>query len=94
MKTFKFLTIVLLLTLATLTQGYSQNTTNNTTSKIYNLDVKVPKTQAQQVGKAVKTTDIAIYKEKKYPVYLSKKGKLFIVYPNRESTGYNKKYLN
>jgi len=93
MKTFKFLTIVSLLTLATLTQGYSQNITHNKTSKVYNLDVKVPKTQAQQVGKAVKTTDVAIYKEKKYPVYISKKGKLFIVYPNKENTGYNKKYI-
>jgi len=94
MKTFKFLTIISLLTLATLTQSYSQDKVHNTTSQVYNLDVKVPKTEMQQIGKATKTADIATYKEKKYPVYLSKKGKLFIVYPNKNNTGYNKKYIN
>jgi len=93
MKSLKFLLLSLLLSVATLT-GYSQDKAHNTTSQVYNLDIKVPKTEVQQIGKAAKTADIAIYKEKKYPVYLSKKGKLFIIYPNKESTGYNKKYIN
>ena len=61
--------------------------------KTFNLDVKVPKTQEQQIGKAEKTASKAIYKSIEYPVYMTEKGKLFIVYPNKEGTGYNKKYI-
>ena len=104
MKSFKFLSVLLLLYVATL--GYSQkistklpgiNTTVSVSAKdivkTFNLDVKVPKTQEQQIGKADKTASTAIYKSIEYPVYITEKGKLFIVYPNKEGTGYNKKYI-
>lgn len=95
MKSFKFLLLSTLLLSMTTLSGYSQDkTTKYTTSQVYNLDVKTPKTEKQQIGKAVKTTSTAIYKEKKYSVYLSKRGKLFIVYSNKDKTGYNKKYIN
>ena len=34
-----------------------------------------------------------VNKSIEYPVYMTEKGKLFIVYPNKEGTGYNKKYI-
>ena len=63
------------------------------TIKTFDLDVKIPKTEQQQIGKAEKTANTAIYKSVNYPVYTTSKGKLFIVYPNKEGTGYNKKYI-
>lgn len=66
------------------------------TNKIFNLDVKkpkVPKTQPEQIAKSIITSNTAIYKNISYPVYATTKGKLFIVYPNKDNTGYNKKYL-
>ena len=61
--------------------------------KVFNLDVKVPKTKEQQIGKAEVTASKAIYKTIEYPVYMTEKGKLFIVHPNKEGTGYSKKYI-
>jgi hypothetical protein len=61
--------------------------------KTYNLDQKPVKTKEQQIGKALITSDKAIYKKLNYNVYKTEKGKLFIVYPNKENTGYNKKYI-
>ena len=66
------------------------------TNKIFNLDIKkpkVPKTQSEQIAKSTITSNTAIYKNITYPVYATTKGKLFIVYPNKDNTGYNKKYL-
>ena len=66
------------------------------TNKIFNLDIKkpkVPKTQSEQIAKSTITSNTAIYKHITYPVYATTKGKLFIVYPNKDNTGYNKKYL-
>ena len=63
------------------------------TDKIFNLDAKTPKTEKQQIGESALTSNKAIYKEVEYPVYATTKGKLFIVYPNKDNTGYNKKYL-
>ena len=63
------------------------------TNKVFDLDVKIPKTQSQQIGKSSKTSNTAIYKKESYPVYQTTKGKLFIVYPNKDNTGYNKKYI-
>ena len=62
-------------------------------NKIFNLDVKKPKTQAEQLVKSTITSNKAIYKKNTYPVYQTSKGKLFIVYPNKDNTGYNKKYI-
>jgi hypothetical protein len=61
--------------------------------KVFNLDIKIPKTEAEQLAKSTITSNTAIYKNNKYPVYATSKGKLFIVYPNKDRTGYNKKYL-
>jgi hypothetical protein len=104
MKSLKFLSVLLLLCVVTL--GYSQkintklpgiNTTVSVSAKdivkTFNLDVKVPKTQEQQIGKAEQTASKAIYKSIEYPVYMTEKSKLFIVYPNKEGTGYSKKYI-
>ena len=33
-------------------------------------------------------------KTEQFPVYQTKSGKLFIVYENKDNTGYNKKYIN
>jgi hypothetical protein len=82
-KTFVFTRILILaLLLLCITVSYSQKT--------YNLDA--PKTEAQLIGKATKTSDFAIYKTIKYPVYISEKGKMFIVYKNIKGN-YSKKYL-
>ena len=82
-KTFVFTRILLLaLLLFCIAVSYGQKT--------YNLDA--PKTEAQLIGKATKTTDFAIYKTVKYPVYISTKGKMFIVYKNTKGN-YSKKYL-
>lgn len=61
--------------------------------KTFNLDVKKPKTKEQQIGKAKATSNKAIFKAEEYPVYATEKGKLFIVTPNKDNTGYNKKYI-
>jgi len=61
--------------------------------KVFNLDIKTPKTKEQQIGKSELTQSTAIYKGITYPVYITAKGKLFIVYPNKENTGYSKKYI-
>ena len=63
------------------------------TDKIFNLDAKTPKTEKQQIGESALTSNKAIYKEVEYPVYATTKGKLFIVFPNKENTGYSKKYI-
>lgn len=102
MKT-KFLFTVLLMCLFTFSFSQSikvstkipgLNTTISASSgKVFNLDQKVPKTKEQQIGKSTVTTNTAIYKSNNYPVYMTEKGKFFIVYPNKEGTGYNKKYI-
>lgn len=97
--------IFLILTLFAISLMYSQkistklkgiNTTVSISAKdvvkVFNLDIKVPKTETEQIGTAVKTDSTAIYKTTTYPVYKTEKGKLFIVYKNKNS-GYSKKYI-
>lgn len=67
--------------------------TGKDVAKVFDLDKKVPKTQEQQIGKSSTTSNTAIYKSTVYPVYVTEKNKMFIVYPNKEQTGYNKKYI-
>ena len=62
-------------------------------NKVFNLDVKTPKTKEQLLFKSSVTSNTAIYKAVTYPVYQTDKGKLFIVYPNKDKTGYSKKYI-
>ncbi len=61
--------------------------------KVFNLDVKTPKSQTQVLEHGVKTSNIAIHKDVRYEVYATNKGKLFIVLPNKEGTGYYRKYI-
>ena len=85
----KFLLTVLFMCIITLSFGQKISTklpginttvsiTGKDIAKVFNLDVKVPKTQEQQIGKSEKTASTAIYKSKEYPVYMTEKGKLFI----------------
>lgn len=62
-------------------------------NKVFNLDIKIPKTKEQQLDKSIQTSNTAMYKNIEYPVYASNKGKLFIVHPNKDNTGYIKKYI-
>ena len=66
-------------------------TLNTYGQKIYNLDA--PKTEMQIIGKSTKTNDFAILKTIKYPMYVSAKGKLFIVSRNKKGL-FTKKYIN
>ena len=101
-------TILTIITLMFTTVCYSQLTVKaslpglpkiSATAKLpnlkttYDLDKKQPKDKEQQIGTSVITTSNAIYKKESYPVYSTAKGKLFIVYPNKERTGYSKKYI-
>ena len=61
--------------------------------KLFNLDVKTPKSQAQVLEHGVKTSNTAQYKGENHSVYATNKGKLFIVLPNKEGTGYYRKYI-
>ncbi len=61
--------------------------------KVFNLDVKTPKSQTQVLEHGVKTSNIAIHKDVRYEVYATNKNKLFIVLPNKEGTGYYRKYI-
>ena len=61
--------------------------------KVFNLDVKTPKTRGQVLEHGVKTSNTAQYKGENHSVYATNKGKLFIVLPNKEGTGYYRKYI-
>ena len=75
--------------------SYSQETKSTEVNgvTVYNLDIKIPKTKEQQIGKSKLTENKAVYKKEEYSVYMTEKGKLFIVYPNKDNTRYNKKYI-
>jgi len=108
MKSIKFLSTLLIIILTT-TMSFSQNIKtkipgiNSTISvttkdvvnivKSFNLDVKIPKTKEQLLLKSVPTESKATYKDVEYPVYSTDKGKLFIILPNKENTGYKRKYI-
>ena len=67
--------------------------TNIPVGKVFNLDVKTPKTREQTLTNSSKTTYSAIYKGQPTEVYQTSKGKLFIVAQNKEGTGYYRKYI-
>ena len=78
------------------TKVSSINSTVNTNipvGKVFNLDVKTPKSQAQVLEHAVKTSNIAIYKDVRYEVYVTQSGKLFIPIPTKDGLGYYRKYI-
>lgn len=62
--------------------------------KVFNLDIKEPKTKQEITVNSTITTNSAIYKSSPYEVYSTKKGRLFIVVPTKEGTGYTRKYIN
>ena len=61
--------------------------------KVFNLDVKTPKTRGQVLEHGVKTSNTAIYKSVKYEVYVTQNGKLFIPIPTKDNSGYYRKYI-
>ena len=61
--------------------------------KLFNLDVKTPKSQAQVLEHGVKTSNTAIYKGVRYEVYVTQSGKLFIPIPTKDNLGYYRKYI-
>ena len=79
----------------------SYKTTTTTTStpvsvpqgQTFDLDVKHPKTEQDCLKNAFPTSNRATYKQQEYPVYVTKNNKLFIVAPNKERTGYYRKYI-
>ena len=78
------------------TKVSSINSTVNTNipvGKIFNLDVKTPKSQTQVLEHGIKTSNIAIYKGVKYEVYVTQSGKLFIPIPTKDGLGYYRKYI-
>ena len=62
-------------------------------NKVFNLDIKTPKTKEQCLAKSETTSNTAQYKGENHSVYATNKGKLFIVLPNKEGTGYYRKYI-
>lgn len=73
--------------------GKLTTSVNIPVNKVFNLDIKQPKTEQQCLSKAEPTTNTAQYKQQNYSVYATTKGKLFIVVPNKENTGYYRKYI-
>ena len=61
--------------------------------KLFNLDVKTPKSQAQVLEHGIKTSNIAIYKSVRYEVYVTQSGRLFIPIPTKDGLGYYRKYI-
>lgn len=67
-------------------------------SPVHNFDteksakVQGAKSEAEIVGKAVKTADVAVYNGKNYPVYAGSRGGRFIVVATKTGS-YTKKYL-
>lgn len=61
--------------------------------QVYNLDKpKEEKTEISLIGKSKETKDKAIYQGKEYPVYITEKGKLFIIVTSKKGNLY-KKYI-
>ena len=67
--------------------------TNIPVGKVFNLDVKTPKTRGQVLEHGIKTSNIAIYKSVRYEVYVTPSGKLFIPIPTKDGLGYYRKYI-
>lgn len=61
--------------------------------QVYNLDKqKEEKTEVSLIGKSKETKDKAIYQGKEYTVYITEKGKLFIIVTSKKGNLY-KKYI-
>ena len=91
-KLFYLLLMCVSFTLSAQSVKVSTNT-NIPVGKVFNLDVKTPKTREQTLTNSSKTTYSAIYKGQPAEVYQTSKGKLFIVAQNKEGTGYYRKYI-
>lgn len=66
--------------------------TTATAQRTYNLDTitNKPKTEQDLKSKATLTQDTAVYKGTTYPVYLSSKGKKFIIVLSKKGNYYRK----
>ena len=76
------------------TYGYGQissTTRYKGSGKVYELDKSV--TDCTAAPSVYRTNDFAIYHGDKYPVYLSKRGKLFIWVVSRETGNTYRKYI-
>lgn len=60
--------------------------------QVYNLDKLKEKTEVSLIGKSKETKDKAIYQSKEYTVYITEKGKLFIIVTSKKGNLY-KKYI-
>ena len=67
--------------------------TNIPVGKVFNLDTKTSRSQAQVLEHGVKTSNIAIYKGVRYEVYVTQSSKLFIPIPTKDGLGYYRKYI-
>ena len=67
--------------------------TNIPVGKVFNLDTKTSRSQAQVLEHGVKTSNIAIYKGVRYEVYVTPSGKLYIPIPTKDGLGYYRKYI-
>ena len=67
--------------------------TNIPVGKVFNLDVKTPKSQVQVLEPGIKTSNIAIYTGVRSEVYVTQSGKLFIPIPTPDGLGYYRKYI-
>ena len=67
--------------------------TNIPVGKVFNLDTKTSRSQAQVLEHGVKTSNTAIYKGVRYEVYVTPSGKLFIPMPTKDNSGYYRKYI-
>lgn len=79
----KFITTFALVLFAVLTAN---------AQRTYNLDTlsSKPKTEQDLKTKATLTQDTAIYKGESYPIYLSSKGKKFIIVLSKKGNYYRK----
>ena len=95
-KTMKKLFYLLLMCVSFTLSAQSvkvSTSTNIPVGKVFNLDVKTPKSQAQVLEHGIKTSNIAIYKSVRYEVYVTQSGKLFIPISTKDGLGYYRKYI-
>jgi hypothetical protein len=61
--------------------------------QVFDLDKKVPKTEQECLKNSTLTTNTATYKGISNQVYVTNKGKMFIILPNKTGDGYYRKYI-
>jgi hypothetical protein len=61
--------------------------------QVFDLDKKVPKTKQDCLKGSTVTTNTATYKGVNNTVYVTNKGKMFIILQNKTGDGYYRKYI-